>query len=106
MSDLGARLADMAKNLYEDSGISDDDRDTLLYAARLLSATNMVEMSKLVLSSKDYLRDGLKQLTHYQRGMVLGMALSSLDELGTSQLPDLLRDLTNQVEEMIAQSEY
>lgn len=46
------------------------------------------------------LRDRLSYLSNEELGQVLALTLSRLDELGTSPLPHLLRQLADEAEEM------
>lgn len=50
------------------------------------------------LRDKDALRAALARLSNAELGNVLGMALSRLDEMGETPLPDLLRYLADQLE--------
>jgi hypothetical protein len=97
VSYISARLEYMADRLV----IVENDRVVLRDAAYMLSERNMGEAAKMILVDKDALRAALEQLTSKQVGIVLALVLSRLDEAGDKPLPELLRVLASQVDELI-----
>lgn len=58
-----------------------------------------------VLRNHDALRAGLEQLTPVELGRVLGLLLRQIDGRGDSALPNLLRVLADQVDELMEDME-
>jgi hypothetical protein len=56
-----------------------------------------------LLRDKDALRAALQRLANVELGVVVGLALSQLDDRGDTRLPELLRVLAGQVEEVVAE---
>lgn len=61
----------------------------------------MSEAAKMILTDKDALRAALKQLTPKQVGAVLALVLARVNEGGNTPLPELLRVLASQVDDLI-----
>lgn len=102
MSYLSARLANIADSLEAEQRLAlKSDIRELRTAAQLLGAQNLSDMAKLILTDKDALRTGMKQLTPKQLGVVLGLSLALLNDAGDTPLPELLRVLASQVDDLI-----
>lgn len=101
MSYLSTKLLNMAEHLDVDLGPSEEDRIALRDAAYLLGAKNLGDVAKLILTDNNALRAGLAQLANKQVGVVLALVLRRLDGTRDTPLPELMRVLASQVEELI-----
>lgn len=61
--------------------------------------------AEALLRDPDALRSALEQLSHIELGRVLGVVLRRLDQRADSPLPNLLRVLADQVDELMADFE-